>query len=158
MSEYNLRRWTVQSLAPLHAVAVENPACPGTPDINTVLGWIELKHVERAPKRKNTPVRLTHYTPQQRLWSRRRAGAGGLALMFLQVGQHYLLLNGTTAADYVGCRTLEELEEVAEFTWHKKPTPQELLEALISLYRPWDHSCLLRARIFASSDDAKTGG
>lgn len=54
------------------ATSVENPACPGTPDVQFIGGWIELKFREKWPKRADTTVRIEHFTPQQRVWLLRR--------------------------------------------------------------------------------------
>jgi len=51
---------------------VENPCLPGTPDVcvgfNGKCAWIELKMIESFPKRASTPVRIDHFTSQQKLW------------------------------------------------------------------------------------------
>lgn len=157
MSEYNLRGWFVAALRPLDAVAVENPACPGTPDVNCVLGWIELKHVPAAPARAGTPVRVDHYTQQQRLWARRRAAAGGMCLMYLQVGNEHFLLDGVTAAFNIGEATMGDLKGLALKTWTGNPKPEDLLEAVIHAQIDWSRSFLRRVRDFACSADGRTG-
>lgn len=147
MSEKVMRGWVVKYLMPLNAVAVENPALPGTPDVNTVLGWIELKHISRPPVRPTTVVRLPHYTQMQRLWAMQRIRAGGMCLLLLQVGSMHILLDGLVAAIHLNHATLEELVKVSAFSWNNRPEPKELLAAVMACYRPWDHSNLRRVSI-----------
>ena len=81
---------------------VENPAWPGTPDVNYLHGWIELKQLPEWPVRTNTPVQVEHFTPQQRIWLKKRCKAGGDAWLLLQVKKEWLLFDGTTAAYVLG--------------------------------------------------------
>ena len=72
--------------AKLDPVRVENAVHPGTPDLNLATGvWIELKAIAGWPARQQTVVRLTKYTPQQRVWLLRRWRAGGGAWLALYV-------------------------------------------------------------------------
>lgn len=56
----------------LRIMRVENPCLPGTPDVcvgfNGKCAWIELKMIAAFPKRDSTPVRIEHFTSQQKLW------------------------------------------------------------------------------------------
>ena len=72
--EQNQRQIVVKALnrAGQDATSVENPACPGTPDVQFIGGWLELKFLEAWPKRAETTVRIEHFTPQQRVWLLRR--------------------------------------------------------------------------------------
>lgn len=102
MSERAMRKRVLRALKPLHAVAVENPAHPGTPDVNYIEGWLELKKLKAWPKSDDAPVALEHFAPQQRIWLRNRTVMGGSSYMLLQVGNEWLLFTGRVAADIVG--------------------------------------------------------
>ena len=103
--------------AGLDAMAVENPCNPGTPDVNLVEGWIELKQLPKWPKRGTTTVRIEHFTQVQRMWLARRWDKGGNVYLLLQVRQDWLLFSGEDAADHVGKATEAELGSTALRTW-----------------------------------------
>lgn len=92
----------------LDPVRVENPALPGTPDVNYIEGWIELKYVEAWPKKAETPLRIPHYTSEQKTWLMRRWIKGGNAFMLLRVGDDWILLDAYSA-QMVGKATQEEI-------------------------------------------------
>lgn len=92
------------------ATSVENPACPGTPDIQFIDGWIECKFIEDWPARPETTVRIEHFSPQQRCWLLRRHVScskrnvyRGYAYLILYVAKtkEHLLFNGETACYHV---------------------------------------------------------
>ena len=92
--------------AKLDPVRVENPIHPGTPDVNLSNGkWIELKCIPGWPVRDTTIVRISHYTPQQRVWLYRRwKSAPGSTLLLLEIraDRLWLLFDGDVAAKVVG--------------------------------------------------------
>ena len=92
--------------AKLDPVRVENPIHPGTPDVNLSNGkWIELKCIPRWPVRDTTVVRISHYTPQQRVWLYRRwkyAPGSTLLLLEIRADRQWLLFDGDVAAKVVG--------------------------------------------------------
>jgi hypothetical protein len=111
--EQNQRQVLVKALNKrgLDACSVENPAYPGTPDVQHLYGWIELKWLEKWPAREDTTVRLPHFSPQQRCWLARRFKACeklktdiGLAylLLYVEETKEHLLFDGLTAALKVG--------------------------------------------------------
>ena len=130
MSERNMRKRVVQWLSDLDAFAVENPAHPGTADVNYIEGWVELKQLKAWPKRASTPVRIEHYTSQQRIRARKRWNKGGNIFWLLQVKNEWLLLDGNVAAalyDGGAAPTRAELYERARMTWTNQKTLQNEL-------------------------------
>lgn len=128
MTEAQLRSQIVRMLAPLHPTPVENPVGYGTPDINCVLGWIELK---RAEFRKNRTLKLlSDLTPQQQLWLRKRWAAGGLAVLLvrLQSGTWYIFRGDQ--AHLVAGRGEAWLNLICYRKWDFKPSAEELISCL----------------------------
>lgn len=130
MTEKNMRRRVVKALHDLDPIAVENPAYPGTPDVNCTLGWIELKQLEGWPVRATTAVRIPHFTQQQRVWLKRRWRQGGSAWLLLQIGQHWMLFDGVTAATHVGHVDRETLIRMATRSWTRGLDVGELTECM----------------------------
>jgi hypothetical protein len=95
--------------AKLDPVRVENPIHPGTPDVNLCDGkWIELKCVDGWPARESSPLRIRHFTPQQRVFLYRRwKYAPGSTYLLLEVRskRQWLLFDGDVAAKIVGRST-----------------------------------------------------
>lgn len=117
--ESSLRGVVVKALHELHAIAVENPVLPGTPDVNYVGGWLELKSLDRWPFRESTPVRIEHWTPQQRVWHVLRARAGGRSFVLLEIVDpgDVLLLGGPDAVTFIGKANRARLLELALARW-----------------------------------------
>lgn len=118
--------------AKLDPIRVENPAYPGTPDINYLHGWIEVKVVKKWPKDETAVVLVPHFTPQQRVWLRRRTEAGGEAYMLLKIGQSWLLFDGKTAAEIVGRAPRNQLLSSAIQHWERGLNGKELVKCLTS--------------------------
>lgn len=131
MSESMMRTNVVKALAPLNAMAVENPCLPGTPDVNYVEGWIELKWLRSWPKQAKTIVRLPHYTQQQRVWAFRRRRMGGQAWFLLQCRREWILLDAATAALIVNHATKQELIENAVAYFSTGLPAQDLVNLLL---------------------------
>lgn len=115
MSEKFYRQQVVKALRTqgMDPISVENKVHPGTPDVNYSGGWIELKVIKDWPILDETPVRCKTFTPQQRIWLRRRWKAGGRAHLLVRIDKEHLLFNGEDAADYFGNTRKEILEDLA---------------------------------------------
>jgi hypothetical protein len=126
-----MRSRVVKILEAQDAVAVENPVHPGTPDVNYIEGWIELKHVDQWPANELTPLLIPHFTPQQRVWMMRRSNRGGRVHMLLQVGKEWLLFEGKVAAQEVGKARMHRLHALAKRRWKLwEDVERELLSCL----------------------------
>ncbi len=129
-AEKTMRKRVVRALRALDAVAVENGCGVGTPDVNFVGGWVELKSVAAWPARPATPLRVEHFTQEQRLWLARRTRAGGIALLLLKVGDDWLLFTGSVGAQVVGRATKADLFRVALRSWPGGLDDEDLLAML----------------------------
>lgn len=122
----------------LDGVAVENPARPGTPDVNYRDGWIEVKRTKAWPKSDCTPVRLDHeLMPSQKVWLRRRARAGGTVWVFLHIDRDLLLIDATEYLTWAGTATQAQLKRsaaVCASSWSELET--SLKELLCSPTQP----------------------
>ena len=117
MTERSLRSDIVRALRALDACAVENPAGPGTPDINYIGGWIELKVLDEWPIKEDTFLQIDHFTPQQRIWLDRRWRKGGAAFVLLKVAQDWLLLEAPLAVSLLGRAKRSDLLAAARRHW-----------------------------------------
>lgn len=127
----HMRRRVIQALRELDAIAVENSAYPGTPDVAYIGGWIELKEADEWPKKPQTPLRLSHFTRHQRAWIRRHVEKGGTAFVLLKVGKsEWFLIDGKTAADMLGNSTREMIQSIACRTFNNGLDNKGLLECL----------------------------
>lgn len=111
-----------------HIVRVENPAHPGTPDLNVCIQgveiWMELKQEKSLPKRETTPVFTGALRPDQILWHTLRHRAGGrsyivayvedLNLIYTIEGKHAREFNSMPKAQ------LDELNLPLETVWTSK--------------------------------------
>lgn len=128
---------------PGHWTRVENRVEQGTPDVafcfSGLSGWIELKVVDRWPSGRDVPVRVPHFTKQQRFWHRRHHQAGGASFVLLRVDaspRRYLLLPGAWAAEWLGKVEREMLEAGALAGWGPKWDRDALLSGLVESFPP----------------------
>lgn len=142
MSESGQRQRVIKALKTLHAIPVENPMRPGTPDVNYADGWIELKWKRSWPKKPESIVQLPHFTPWQRRWLKKRyeISRAGACWLLLQVGREWMLFTGRDAADYVGLVGREGLYKVARVRWTSGLKDKELIECLTRDWANWDGS------------------
>lgn len=113
-------------LKPLHPVRIESHMEGGIPDVNYVHGWIELKYADRWPPRGG-PLRLYHFSKEQKNWLIKRRTAGGLAFLLLKVGKNeWLLFEGIVAAKYLHHINREELYKRSLARWERLPRTKEI--------------------------------
>lgn len=114
------------ALAGLDPVRIESHMASGVPDVNYTHGWVELKCAPRWPPRGG-PLRVDHYTAEQKAWAIKRRRAGGLVFLLLKVGkEEWLLFDGLVAAAYLGNSTQQELYQVCVARWTRLPKKQEI--------------------------------
>ncbi|AAT69507.1 gp31 [Alphaproteobacteria phage PhiJL001] len=114
-------------------IRIETPDRDGTPDVNHIHGWLELKQVDSWPVREDTPLRVEHYTPQQRVWHKRRCLAGGRCQVLIKVKNDILLLNGRVASDVLGHLSRGDLIKHAVGHWTtRQKWKKELKNAILS--------------------------
>jgi len=87
MSESTMRGKIIKLLEPIGAFAVENPALPGTPDVNHYHGWIELKYIRSWPRKGHTIIRIDHFTTQQKRFLKKRWIGNQDAFLLVQVAR-----------------------------------------------------------------------
>lgn len=109
-AETNLNGRLRTALGGLDPCRVENPACPGTPDISYAHGWIESKALA-FPKDRDLIVRIDHYVQQQRAWHVRRRRAGGSVLVVVEDTRHghVYVFDALWAASGLGMWTPKEM-------------------------------------------------
>ena len=122
-----MRLRVVRALKPLDAISVENPVHPGTPDVNYVHGWIELKALPVWPAKPTSPVRLDHFRPEQKVWIARRIRHGGRVDLLLRVDREWLRFRDPDVILALGLLDRAELYRLASQRWTTTPTNRELL-------------------------------
>lgn len=117
-----------------HAMRVENPALPGTPDVNWAgdgaEGWLEIKYVHRYPPKGGT-VQVRDFSPQQRVWLTKRRRVGGNAKLIARIADDWILFDGLVAGLFLGREVKERLHQEALRVWGRNPGRDELREALL---------------------------
>ena len=139
MPESSMRRRVVKALWKFDAQPVENSAVPGTPDVEYIGGWVELKQLPRWPVDPEGIVRIPHFTRQQRVFHIRRRRAGGSSWLLLQVGREWLLLDGAIAALSIGRVRRRDLYDLAA---HRSISGLQKKELAECISRPMKSYCL----------------
>jgi hypothetical protein len=133
MSESKMRQEFCKLIAALDPIKIENLLTGekgvGTPDVEFVGGWAELKWLKNFPKREGTPIRLPHYTQEQRRWALRRQAAGEDCWLILQIGCEWWVFDADGAQN-VGFLDRAGLHEASRQHFLKKPTAQEMCGVL----------------------------
>lgn len=97
-----MRQIVIKALSGLDGFSVENPVRPGTPDLNYIEGWVELKVLESWPVRAATKIKVPCFTGQQRVWLKRRWDRGGASYFLILIDKDWLLYDGNMAGSHVG--------------------------------------------------------
>lgn len=129
MSEKDFSHAFCALVKPLDPVRVENLLTGATglgiPDLNLSTGaWVELKIGKCWPKRGG-PLRLPHFTSEQKRWALRRAAAGGDVFLALKVRSEWFIFDADGMQE-VGNLTKEELIEASRHYFPVKPTSEQL--------------------------------
>lgn len=118
-------------MAGLDPVRIESHMSEGVPDVNYSQGWIELKYAKAWPKRPDTPLRIDHFTKEQRAWHLARRAAGGRTYVLVKVGKdEWMLFDGRAAALDLGFIPRERLYTIAKARWIRKPKKEEFQQWL----------------------------
>lgn len=134
MSEKNFWRYVRNGMKNYwKAVRVESSTMSGISDIiysmngDRIRGFIELKYIKSWPKRANTIIRISHFTPSQRLFLSSHEDSAGYCYIFLQVERDYLLFSASLdICTRLGSLCRRDLEKLAKKIWHDKINFAEL--------------------------------
>lgn len=125
MRESRFRKIVLELLRPLAAMAVENGALDGTPDVCCTAGWIELKCASR-------PVDID-LRKSQRIWLRKWRVHGGKAWTLTYMEGTWMLHDGHWSADNLGADVSRQfLIDVATRWWSTTPSREQLIGALFA--------------------------
>lgn len=112
-----------------HIIRVENPAHPGTPDVNMCINgvevWPELKRVKDFPKGEDTPVFTGVMRAEQRLWHKERSKAGGRSYLvgLVESEEVIYVIPGSYIMEFekMSRKRLDELNLPLEAMWAPSP-------------------------------------
>jgi hypothetical protein len=94
-----------------------------------IRGELELKHSPDFPKKDATPVRLRHFTDEQRLFLISRGETGGYCWVLWQIKRDYFLFDHTVVWQ-LGDLPKQGLLDHAYRHWTPKLDTETLIEAL----------------------------
>lgn len=128
----NLRKKMVPEFWP-EATRHEDKLQGGIADVSFVQfhrhGWMELKHMELAPVRETTIVRVK-FQPEQKPWLQKKGEAAGGTFLLLQLERDYLLFDWFNAVRYVGTVNRIDLYDIACYVSKGKLDPIGLKSAI----------------------------
>lgn len=79
------------------ATRIESDTGAGIPDVSygvpTGNGWIELKYLPAFPKKSSTPIKMSHFTSQQKMWLKRRGRIAGNVWLLVRVEDEFFLFD-----------------------------------------------------------------
>ena len=144
MSEKALQRRLLTVMRGHWVAHKHNDAMPGVPDLSFTIpanssvrghgcvvdGWLELKYAPIS-KRATTVVRFdTRSWAAQKIWMRKRGGAGANIWVLAQVGDVYILLYWRNAVVLLGAVPLADLIGHGGVYWPRFPAAEQLVSAL----------------------------
>lgn len=131
MPEAAVVKKVMQALKGWDPLRVENIHMPGTPDINFIGGWIEVKWVLQYPVKDETIITCRHFTIEQRNFLKRRMLMGGATFLFVGIAGNYYLFDGIAGANFFGFVERQMLRRKARNVWWRRfPKSKELMKAL----------------------------
>jgi len=130
MTEKRMRHQVTKLLEPICAFAVENPVHPGTPEVCTTYGWLELK-MGTWPKRTGSPVRVK-LRKEQRIWLRKWFALGGSAWTFtwMDGDGDWFLHPGVWSAQHLGRVCEQSFRDAAILSTKGIPHYRAMIETL----------------------------
>lgn len=120
------KRWHYQNHEDRHAKGVPDTSY-GYKGVN---GWIEFKSIAKWPSKATSPLKLPHFTGEQRMWLHRRGRKAGNCWLVAEIGEHVFLVAHDNL-DGVGKWTKDEWLFGADDWWLKSSfDPVEFLNKL----------------------------
>lgn len=123
----------------------------GVPDVhyltcNGVSGWIELKNIKELPKRQSTPIRIPHFTQQQKLWLQTYGSLGGNAWVFVGLPNNWFMLFSWKVVHCLGEWDICEMEQYSEMGGNM-PRYSNMLQSVLEK-KPTIDSCDIKPKTF----------
>lgn len=86
---------------------------------NGIGGWMELKHVSDYPARDKTPIRMPHYSIDQKEFLEKKGKCMGNTWLFIQIAGDFFLYDHVAAQDLPD-KTKTEMVELSTFFYEKR--------------------------------------